>query len=134
MPDKILNKTSSSLRPKHYNVIVVGGGHAGIEAASACARGGLNTLLLTVNLDTIGQMSCNPAIGGIAKGQIVREIDALGGLMARIIDDTGIHFKILNRSPRSSCLGSSSTSRKKRLSKSSEVAYGNYAKTIFISR
>ena len=98
MPDKILNKTSSSLRPKHYNVIVVGGGHAGIEAASACARGGLNTLLLTVNLDTIGQMSCNPAIGGIAKGQIVREIDALGGLMARIIDDTGIHFKILNRS------------------------------------
>ena len=98
MPDKNLNKTSSSLRPKHYNVIVVGGGHAGIEAASACARGGLNTLLLTVNLDTIGQMSCNPAIGGIAKGQIVREIDALGGLMARIIDDTGIHFKILNRS------------------------------------
>ena len=83
---------------RKYEVIVVGGGHAGAEAAALCARGGLPTLLLTSNLDTIGQMSCNPAIGGIAKGNMVRELDAMGGLMGRIIDKTGIHFKMLNRS------------------------------------
>ncbi|MFN3604249.1 MAG: tRNA uridine-5-carboxymethylaminomethyl(34) synthesis enzyme MnmG [Leptonema sp. (in: bacteria)] len=84
--------------PNQFDVIIVGGGHAGSEAAYVAAKGGLKTLLITMNLDTIGQMSCNPAIGGIAKGQIVREIDALGGLMAKIIDKTGIHFKMLNRS------------------------------------
>jgi len=79
-----------------YDIIVVGGGHAGCEAALASARMGIKTLLLTMNIDTIGQMSCNPAIGGLAKGQIVREIDALGGEMALIIDKTGIQFRMLN--------------------------------------
>jgi tRNA uridine 5-carboxymethylaminomethyl modification enzyme len=80
-----------------YDVIVIGAGHAGCEAALAAARLGAKTALLTMNCDTVGQMSCNPAIGGVAKGQIVREIDALGGEMGRIIDETGIQFRMLNR-------------------------------------
>lgn len=79
-----------------YGTIVIGGGHAGVEAALACARMKIDTLLITGNLDTIAQMSCNPAIGGLAKGHLVREIDALGGEMARNIDATGINFKMLN--------------------------------------
>jgi tRNA uridine 5-carboxymethylaminomethyl modification enzyme len=81
-----------------FDVLVIGAGHAGCEAASAAARMGAETAIVTLNLDLIGQMSCNPAVGGIAKGHLVREIDALGGIMGRVIDRTGIQFRLLNRS------------------------------------
>ena len=95
---------------KKYDVIVVGSGHAGAEAALASSRLGCSTLLLTQNVDTVAQMSCNPAIGGLAKGQIVREIDALGGAMGVNADATGIQYRMLNRTkgpsvraPRAQC-------------------------------
>src|ERR1700724_3215055 len=95
---------------EHFDIVVVGAGHAGCEASLACARMGLQTALYTLNVDLIAQMSCNPAIGGIAKGHLVREVDALGGIMGEITDAVGIQFRLLNTSrgpavwsPRAQC-------------------------------
>jgi len=82
-----------------YDVVVIGAGHAGCEAARACARLGLKTAMVTMNLDLIAQMSCNPAIGGIAKGHLVREIDALGGVMGVVADEVGIQFRLFEHEP-----------------------------------
>ena len=101
---------SNYIFPKKYDVIVIGAGHAGVEAALAAARLNCEVAVLTQNLDTVGQMSCNPAIGGLGKGHMVREIDALGGAMGLNTDATGIQFRMLNaskgpsvRAPRAQC-------------------------------
>ncbi len=111
---RIFNRSVPQLKydamQKKYDVVVVGAGHAGCEAARACARLGLKTAMVTMNLDLIAQMSCNPAVGGIAKGHLVREIDALGGVMGELTDAVGIQFRLLNTSrgpavwsPRAQC-------------------------------
>jgi len=109
-----------------YDVIVIGGGHAGIEAAYASAKSKLSVILITGHVDLIGQMSCNPSIGGVAKGNIVREIDALGGTMAKNIDSTGIHFKMLNQSKGMAVWGNRAQADK--------VAYRRKAKKILESK
>src|SRR5690349_24620481 len=110
LPCSPMSDSSSAVRNRKYDVIVVGAGHAGCEASRACARLGLRTAMITMNIDLIAQMSCNPAIGGIAKGHLVREIDALGGIMGELTDAVGIQFRLLNTSrgpavwsPRAQC-------------------------------
>src|SRR5215467_7119292 len=105
----ILTRTMVAMQER-YDVVVIGAGHAGCEAARACARMGLRTAMVTMNLDLIAQMSCNPAVGGIAKGHLVREVDALGGVMGEVTDAVGIQFRLLNTSrgpavwsPRAQC-------------------------------
>ena len=123
-----------------YDILVIGGGHAGCEAASAAARMGSRTLLLTMDMTKLANMSCNPAVGGVAKGQIVREIDALGGRTARITDRTTLQFRMLNRSkgaamwsPRAQC-DKGRFSAELKLAASLNQRWMLGGRTVFISR
>ena len=131
---------SNYIYPQRYGVIVIGAGHAGVEAALAASRLGCKVAILTQNLDTVGQMSCNPAIGGLGKGHMVREIDALGGAMGINTDATGIQFRTLNaskgpsvRAPRAQCDKKAYQFRMKYILENEENLHlhqGNVAKII----